>query len=166
MYSFPVSCYAPQNIIQLLTVRIRSITHYYSVEFSICLLFYNHLCYHPPVCSSIQSIWSWSSSSSCFGVWCPSTRSPSNRNRREPAATPFLCAYVSKTFDILVVRLILKKVSSPVCSLGLWCVRWLQRTYREKEDYIGQCEKEAVDHYQLEWLMVHDRSEGCLQWTN
>jgi hypothetical protein len=42
-------------------------------------------------------------------------RSPSKRKRRELDWTPFRCAYVSKTLDILVVFLILKKVSSPVC---------------------------------------------------
>jgi len=65
--------------------------------------------HQPPDCSSMQSIWSWSSNSSASGV-CPSSiRSPSNRKRREEIWTPLRCAYVLKTFDILVVFLILKK---------------------------------------------------------
>ena len=48
--------------------------------------------YHPPDCSSMQSIWSWSSSSNILGVWSGSIRSPSKRKRSELDWTPFLCA--------------------------------------------------------------------------
>ena len=72
----------------------------------------------PPDCSSMQSIWSWSSNSKVFGVSSFLMRSPSRRKRRELDWTPFRVAYVSKTFDIFVDFLILKKVSSPVYGCG------------------------------------------------
>ena len=70
---------------------------------------------NPPLCSNIQSIWSWSSNSKVLGVASGWMRSPSTRKRSELACTPLRWAYVSNTFDIFVDFLILKYVSSPVC---------------------------------------------------
>lgn len=75
---------------------------------------------HPPLCSNIQSIWSWSSKSNESGVSSGFTLSPSTKKRSVVASTPFLLAYVCITFDIFVDFLILKNVSSPVYTSNKW----------------------------------------------
>ena len=83
-------------------------------------------------------LWSWSSSSSDFGVSAASIRSPSMRNRSEVMATPFRCAYALKTLDILIFLLTLKKISSPPWSLTLHTGRTGRRKggtqVRKKQD--------------------------------
>lgn len=99
---------------------------------------------NPPCCSNMQSIWSWSSSSSDVGVWSPLTRSPSSRNRSAPTLTPFREAYVLNTFSIRVVFFTLKYVSSPVCSTscksGRMCItmshQFVPRVKIQKENCI------------------------------
>lgn len=95
----------------------------------------------PPCCSSMQSIWSWSSSSNDVGVSSAPTREPSRRNRKAATLTPFREAYVVNTFSIRVVFFTLKNVSSPVCcetgrSEGSWPTTNIVQSNKTDKKYV------------------------------